>query len=80
MGATDVDPFVMGLTQGAGGATLATVTAAAILVAASSNNLMKGIYAYVASDRATGRMSFTLLALLAAAGLTPLVWLWHERG
>lgn len=80
MGATDVDPFVMGLTQGAGGAAPITAVAAAIVVAASSNNLMKGIYAYAASDRATGVMSITLLTLLAVAGLTPLVWLWQQGG
>jgi uncharacterized membrane protein (DUF4010 family) len=76
MGATDVDPFVLGLTQGAASGTPTASAAAAIVVAASSNNLMKGIYAYAVSDRATGVMSLTLLALLAVAGLTPLAWLW----
>jgi uncharacterized membrane protein (DUF4010 family) len=80
MGATDVDPFVMGLTQGAASGTPLTAAAAAIVVAASSNNLMKGIYAYAASDRPTGVMSVTLLALLAVAGLTPLAWLWSSGG
>jgi uncharacterized membrane protein (DUF4010 family) len=75
MGATDVDPFVMGMTQGAGGAMPVTSAAAAIVVASSSNNLVKGFYAYAASDRTTGRMSLALLALLAAAGLVPLAWL-----
>jgi uncharacterized membrane protein (DUF4010 family) len=76
MGATDVDPFVLGLTQGAATGTPLAAAAAAIVVAASSNNLMKGIYAYAVSDRATGVRSVTLLALLAIAGLAPLVWLW----
>ena len=49
--------------------------AVAILVAASSNNLIKGAYAYAASDRRTGVMSLILLAGLAVAGLAPLVWL-----
>ena len=80
MGATDVDPFVMGLTQGAAGGTPTTAAAAAIVVAASSNNVMKGIYAYAASDRATGAMSLTLLTLLAIAGLTPLGLLWYWGG
>lgn len=79
-GATDVDPFVMGLTQGAGGATPVATTAAAIVIAASSNNLMKAIYAYAASDTATRGMSATLLGLLGVAGLTPLAWLWHLGG
>ena len=50
------------------------VAAAAILIAASSNNLVKGIYAYSLSDRKTGVLSLSLLAVLAAAGLTPLLW------
>jgi uncharacterized membrane protein (DUF4010 family) len=68
-----VDPFIMGMTQ-AGKAPL-TVAAAAILIAASSNNLVKGIYACSLSDRKTGVLSLSLLAALAAAGLTPLLWL-----
>jgi len=51
------------------------VAAAAILIAASSNNLVKGVYAYSLSDRKTGVLSLSLLAGLAAAGLTPLLWL-----
>jgi uncharacterized membrane protein (DUF4010 family) len=74
MGVTDVDPFIMGLTQAAGSATPIDVAAAAILVAASSNNLVKGAYAYAASDRKTGLMSLALLVALAIAGLAPLVW------
>jgi len=77
MGVTDVDPFIMGMTQSAGagaGATL-TVASAAILIAASSNNLVKGIYAHFFSDRKTGLQSLCLLAALSAAGLIPLFWL-----
>jgi uncharacterized membrane protein (DUF4010 family) len=73
MGVTDVDPFIMGMTQ-AGGHEMATAAAAAsILIAASSNNLIKGAYAYGASDRRTGLMSLALLAALALAGLAPLL-------
>jgi uncharacterized membrane protein (DUF4010 family) len=75
MGVTDVDPFIMGLTQTAGSNASLGVAAAAILIAAASNNLAKGIYAYSLSDRKTGVLSLTLLASLAAAGLTPLLWL-----
>jgi uncharacterized membrane protein (DUF4010 family) len=75
MGVTDVDPFIMGMTQAAGSQAPLVVAAAAILIAASSNNLVKGIYAYWLSDRKTGVWSLSLLAVLAAAGLTPLVWL-----
>jgi uncharacterized membrane protein (DUF4010 family) len=77
MGVTDVDPFIMGMTQSAGGVTPVASAAAAILVAASSNNVVKGIYAYAASDRKTGLMSFALLVVLAVAGLVPLAWVWQ---
>jgi uncharacterized membrane protein (DUF4010 family) len=77
MGVTDVDPFIMGMTQAAGGVTPVASAAAAILVAASSNNVVKGIYAYLASDRKTGIMSLTLLVVLAVAGLAPLTWVWR---
>jgi uncharacterized membrane protein (DUF4010 family) len=75
MGVTDVDPFIMGMTQSAGGITSLKVAAAAILIAAASNNLVKGIYAYSLSDRKTGVESLCLLAGLALAGLAPLLWL-----
>ena len=78
MGVTDVDPFIMGLTQAAGGVTPVGSAAAAILVAASSNNVVKGIYAYAASDRETGRMSLMWLVALAVAGLAPLAWMWSQ--
>jgi uncharacterized membrane protein (DUF4010 family) len=75
MGVTDVDPFIMGMTQSGGHNATLGVAAGAILIAASSNNLIKGIYACYLSDRRTGVMSLILLAALAAAGLTPLLWL-----
>ena len=75
MGVTDVDPFIMGMTQAAGSLTPLKVAAAAVLIAAASNNLIKGIYAYSLSDRKTGVQSLALLTALAAAGLIPLFWL-----
>ncbi len=75
MGVTDVDPFIMGMTQATGDSATVGVAASAILIAASSNNLVKGIYAYSLSDRKTGVLSLILLAGLAVAGLAPLVWL-----
>ncbi|MDE3153662.1 MAG: MgtC/SapB family protein [Acidobacteriota bacterium] len=75
MGVTDVDPFIMGLTQSATVSTPATVAASGILIAAASNNLVKGIYACSLADRPTGRQSFALLAALALLGLVPLLWI-----
>jgi len=75
MGFTDVDPFIMGMTQSAGKTTPLALAGAAILIAAASNNLIKGAYAYFWSDRTTGRQSLGLLLGLAVCGLIPLLWL-----
>jgi uncharacterized membrane protein (DUF4010 family) len=75
MGVTDVDPFIMGMTQSAGSATTLSVASAAILIAAASNNVVKGIYAFTLCDRKTGIESLALLGALAMAGLAPLLWL-----
>jgi uncharacterized membrane protein (DUF4010 family) len=75
MGVTDVDPFIMGMTQAAGALTPLRVAAAAVLIAAASNNLVKGIYAYSLGDRKTGIQALVLLAVLALLGLVPLAWL-----
>ncbi|MGP8251511.1 MAG: MgtC/SapB family protein [Terracidiphilus sp.] len=75
MGVTDVDPFIMGLTQAAGTVTPVQVAAVAILIAAASNNVVKGIYAYSMGGKETGRPSLVMLVALALAGLTPILWL-----
>jgi uncharacterized membrane protein (DUF4010 family) len=53
------------------------VASAAILIAAASNNFVKGIYAFAFSPRDTGRQSLGLLVLLGALGLVPLLWLYQ---
>jgi uncharacterized membrane protein (DUF4010 family) len=75
MGVTDVDPFIMGMTQTAGTLTPVKVAASAVLVAAASNNLIKGIYSFSLADRRTGIQSLSLLVTLAVAGLIPMFWL-----
>ena len=45
VGATDIDPFVINIAQGGVAGLSATVLSAAILIAASSNNIAKAIYA-----------------------------------
>jgi uncharacterized membrane protein (DUF4010 family) len=72
MGVVDVDPFILGMTQS--GATL-SLAAGGVLIAASSNNLAKGVYAFVLSDRTTGIQSLGLLIVLSILGLAPLLWL-----
>jgi uncharacterized membrane protein (DUF4010 family) len=51
------------------------VAAVAVMIAAASNNLIKGIYSYSLADRKTGIQSLSFLIALAAAGLLPLLWL-----
>lgn len=74
MGVTDVDPFIMGLTQAAGSLTPVNVAAGAILIAGASNNVIKGIYAYSLAGRRTGLQSLIFLGGLALAGLAPMFW------
>lgn len=75
MGVTDVDPFIMGMTQATPSLTPLFVASASILVAAASNNAVKGIYAYTMADRKTGVQSLCLLMGLSVLGLAPLLWL-----
>ncbi len=75
MGVTDVDPFIMGMTASAGHDATIQVASAAILIAAASNNVVKGVYGFALCDRKTGVQSVVLLTLLALAGLTPLLWM-----
>lgn len=72
MGLTDVDPFIMGMTQSGVGTAL-NVAAAAIAIAAASNNAVKGVYAWTFAEPETGRPSLLLLLALAALGLLPLL-------
>jgi uncharacterized membrane protein (DUF4010 family) len=74
MGVSDVDPFVMGMTQSAGNVSPLAVASASILIATASNNVVKGVYAFLWSDRKTGAQSLWLLVGLAAMGLVPLLW------
>lgn len=70
MGIINPDPFILGVAQPG---TAFSVAAGGILIAASSNNLAKGVFAYVLSDRKTGIESLSLLIGLAALGLVPLL-------
>ncbi len=74
MGVTDVDPFILGMTQAAEGVTPLPVAAAGIVIAAASNNVVKGAYAYFLSSRQAGLQGACFLTGLAVLGLTPLLW------
>jgi uncharacterized membrane protein (DUF4010 family) len=75
MGVTDVDPFVLSLTQSAGALTSLTLAAGGILIATASNNAVKACYAFGFANRKTGVESMGLLLGFAALGLAPLIWL-----
>jgi uncharacterized membrane protein (DUF4010 family) len=77
MGVTDVDPFIMGMTQAAGTLTPLQVASTGILIAAASNNIAKGTYAYSFAHGPTGSLSLSLLLGLACLGLMPLLWLFR---
>jgi uncharacterized membrane protein (DUF4010 family) len=71
-GVSDIDPFVLGLTQSA--ATPLGLAAGGIMIAAASNNVVKGGYAFAFADRKTGTQALVLLLALAVLGLLPLAF------
>ncbi len=75
MGLSDVDPFIMGMTQAAGATATVGVAAAGIIIAAAANNVAKGVYAFSFADRVTGRHALAALAALALSGLVPILLL-----
>ena len=75
MGLADVDPFILGIAQSAGRDVPIMIGAAGIAIAAASNNIAKGFYAYCFSARRTGLQGLALLTGLALAGLMPLFYL-----
>ncbi len=72
MGVSDVDPFILSLAAPSAALTPVALAGGAIVIAAASNNLVKGVYAYSFSDRRTGMQGLALLTGLALFGLLPL--------
>ena len=69
VGVTDIDPFVLNLAQGGITGVQNIQLAVAILIAASSNNVLKALYAaFFAGGKATAA-SAAALVLLAIAGV-----------
>ena len=67
VGVSDIDPFVLNLAQGGVAGVADTALAAAILIAASSNNVLKAVYAAgFAGGRATAASAAALIALAVA--------------
>jgi uncharacterized membrane protein (DUF4010 family) len=73
MGVSDVDPFILSIANSASSLTPVSLASGAIAIAAASNNLIKGIYAYSFSDRKTGTLALALLIALTLLGLLPLL-------
>ncbi len=69
MGAADVDPFILGLTQTLGTGLTIETAALAVIIASAVNNLMKGFYALIFGTNRTGRLSLVLLAALGGISL-----------
>jgi uncharacterized membrane protein (DUF4010 family) len=69
VGVTDIDPFVLNLAQGGGAGSRAAVMTTAILIAASTNDLLKAGYALVLGGWRGSRIAAAALGLLALAGL-----------
>lgn len=67
-GVSDVDPFIMSLSQSSAHLTAIEVAAAAVVVATASNNLVKGGYAFGFSAGSVRRQSAIALGLLSAFG------------
>lgn len=76
MGFGDVDPFVLGLTQGGVAASESLHSlAAAIVIAASANHVAKAAYARFFGGSKTGPLMLAALVGLAIVGLLPLIWI-----
>jgi uncharacterized membrane protein (DUF4010 family) len=68
VGVSDIDPYVINIAQGGvPGLTLSTLSAA-ILIAASSNNILKAVYTAAFGGFAATRRASLLLFVLAALG------------
>ena len=70
MGVTDMDPFIMGLTQSAPSLTPLAVASYGILIAASSNDVVKGLYAsgFLAKNKRQYNTQLYILFRCLAAG------------
>src|SRR5262249_4251288 len=76
VGVTDIDPFVLNLAQGGLAGATTQILTASVLIAASSNNLLKAIYALTFAGAGRGFVPALSLAGLSAAGFAIAAWLW----
>jgi uncharacterized membrane protein (DUF4010 family) len=69
VGVTDIDPFVLSIAQGGVAGIGLSTAASAILIATSSNNLLKALYTIAFSGGRAGLVPALLLGALAAFGV-----------
>lgn len=69
VGATDIDPFVLNIAQGGVAGMSVASLCAAVLIASSSNNVAKALYAISFGGARTACRPAVLLLVLAALGL-----------
>ncbi len=69
VGVTDIDPFVLSLAQGGAQTVGLSIASVAIVIAASSNNLLKAGYTIAFSRRPESRVPAAVLTALCALGL-----------
>jgi len=77
VGITDVDPFVLNLAQGGTSGTPNDTLVAAILIAASSNNVLKAGYAAAFAGRHAIARCAAALAFLALVGIALAILIGH---
>jgi len=75
LGVSDVDPFVLSVAQGVMINAPISVMSTAILIAASSNNLLKAVYAIVFARGQAGVTPALALFILAITGIGLTVWI-----
>jgi uncharacterized membrane protein (DUF4010 family) len=68
VGATDIDPFVINIAQGGVQDLSVSALAAAVLIAASSNNIAKAAYALGFGGLAGSRRPASMLVIMALVG------------
>lgn len=73
MGAADVDPFILGITQHVGDSLSLGTAALAVVLAAATNNVMKGVYAFAFGSKTAGRAALATLTGLAALSLAGVI-------
>ncbi|MFM6928460.1 MAG: MgtC/SapB family protein [Bdellovibrio sp.] len=73
-GLTDVDPFVMSLTQQSGSIITESTAVKGIIIAVASNNLIKGIYAAIWGSPSVRRQGALMLISLAFISLFALLF------